>query len=830
MNAVLWSWRLAVRALLAPLAAVLLVVAIEGGALPAYQAYSVALAATYTVLVLSVGLLAGWAGIWSVGHPALFAIGAYTVAFGSSHGWALEPTVLVAMVLAGGCGAFLGFAGARFSVLYIALLTLAFSLVALEVINRWVDVTGGDQGAAVGELPSLFGGTLAGGGADAVVAAILTAGVVVGIAVLARSTSLRMRMVAAKSHPVVARSVGVAPEAQSALAFGVSGAATGLAGVLLGLITGFVSPETFSLTLGINSVAAAVLGGVGAVAGGVFGGVFLAFAPTLAGLLGIDQLILQGALLILTLLLLPTGVVPSLGALLRTLVRRIRPPSEAVPEPPPATADPPAVGSHTAELEVRDLGVAFGGLQALDGVSLTVRPGEVVAIIGPNGAGKTTLVNALCGLLSGGRTTGSATFAGADLFRVRATRRRRLGIGRTFQHAEVFGELTVAENLLCTSRWVTADRRRAVEALLAQVGLAGLGDRHPDQLPFGPQKRLDLARARAENARLLIMDEPFGGLDSAERGLLAAQIGRVRAAGTSVVIIDHVLEDLFAVADRVVAFDFGRPIGEGTPDQVMADEQVRRSYLGVTTAERLRPLVRAGAEPVLSLTGVTHRYGGVTALDGIDLVVRGGAVLAVVGANGAGKSTLGQILHGSLTPTAGERTVPEPVRSSLVPEGRALFRSLSVRENLEVAGYAAGVKGRELRSRIDDAAEWLPERVRTRLGLPAAALSGGEQQLLAVARALIADPRLVVVDEPALGLAPALVDEVYGRIAGLAEDGVTVVVLEQLLTRALTVAHEVVVLHEGVIGATGSPEDPSFAVRAERAYFGASSTEHPVRP
>ncbi|QJY47109.1 ATP-binding cassette domain-containing protein [Pseudonocardia broussonetiae] len=827
----LWSWRLLGRALLAPLAAVVLVLAIEGGALPAFQAYSVALAATYTVLVLSVGLLAGWAGIWSVGHPALFAIGAYTVAYGSAHGWALEPTVLVAMLLAGGCGAFLGFAGARFSVLYIALLTLAFSLVALEVINRWVDVTGGDQGVAVGELTSVFGlGVLGGGGSEAVVAAILTAGVVVAVAVLARGTSLRMRMMAAKSHPVVARSVGIAPEAQSALAFGVSGAVTGLAGVLLGLITGFVSPETFSLTLGINTVAAAVLGGVGTVAGGVFGGVFLAFAPSLADLLGIDQLILQGSLLVLTLLLLPTGIVPAVGSLLRTLLRRLRPAAVTTAQPPPPLDGPPVRRTHDAVLEVGGLGVAFGGLQALDGVSLTVRPGEVVAIIGPNGAGKTTLVNALCGLLSGGRTSGSATFAGADLLRVRAIRRRALGIGRTFQHAEVFGELTVAENLLCATRWVTSARRREAEALLAQVGLAGLGGRYPDQLPFGPQKRLDLARAMAERARLLIMDEPFGGLDSAERGLLAAQIERVRAAGTSVIIIDHVLEDLFAVADRVVAFDFGRPIGEGPPAEIMADEQVRRSYLGVTSAERPRAPAPTGAAPVLTLSGVTRRYGGVTALTGIDLVVRGGAILAVVGANGAGKSTLGQILHGTLAPTTGERTVPDLLRSSLVPEGRALFRTLSVRENLEVAGYAAGVKGRELRSRIDDAAGWLPERVRTRLELPAAALSGGEQQLLAVARALIAGPRLLVVDEPALGLAPALVDEVYGRIARLTEDGVTVVVLEQLLTRALTVAHEVVVLHEGAIGATGSPDDPTFAGRAERAYFGSSTSEDPVSP
>ncbi|MCE3552358.1 ATP-binding cassette domain-containing protein [Pseudonocardia sp. RS11V-5] len=814
------TWKVAVRAVLGPVAAALLVVLVESGLLPGYQAYSVALAATYTILVLSVGLLAGWAGIWSVGHPALFAIGAYTVAYGSAHGWALEPTVLVAMLLAGGCGAFLGFAGARFSVLYIALLTLAFSLVALEVINRWVDVTGGDQGVAVTELPSLTGaGALGAGGSEAVVAAILTAGVVVGGAVLARSTSLRMRMVAAKSHPVVARSVGIAPEAQSALAFGVSGAATGLAGVLLGLITGFVSPETFSLTLGINTVAAAVLGGVGAVGGGVFGGIFLAFAPSLAGLLGVDQMILQGALLILALLLLPAGVVPALGNVLRTLQRRVRrpggPPVVEIPDEPA-----PAPAAKRRTLEVADLGVAFGGLQALEGVSLSVSPGEVVAIIGPNGAGKTTLVNALCGLVSGGRTTGSATFGGVDLLRARATRRRRLGIGRTFQHAEVFTELTVAENLLCTTRWTTPARRRAVDTLLGRIGLAGQGDVHPDQLPFGPQKRLDLGRAVAEQPGLLIMDEPFGGLDAEERRLLAGQIQGLRAAGTSVVVIDHVLEDLFAAADRVVAFDFGRPIGSGAPDEILADDRVRSSYLGTTSARQPRTPTRAEGPPAIALSGVTHRYGGVTALDGVDLAVPGGVVLAVVGANGAGKSTLGQVLHGTLSPTAGTRTTDGAVRSSLVPEGRALFRTLSVRENLEVAGYAAGVSGRDLRSRIDQAVEWLPERVRTRLSIPAAALSGGEQQLLAIARALIADPRLVVVDEPALGLAPALVDEVYRRITGLAEDGVTVVVLEQLLTRALAVAHEVVVLHEGVIRATGSPDDTNFATRAEQAYFG----------
>ena len=210
------------RVLAGPLLAAALLVGVHGGIVPPYQSYTLALAATYAIVVLSVGLLAGWAGVWSVGHPALFAIGAYTAAYGSAHGWSLEVTALVAMALAGGCGAFLGFAGARFSVLYIALLTLAFALVTLEVINRWTSVTGGDQGVPVLDLPSALGlGTLGGGSTAAIDAAIVTAGVVLAVAVLARPTGFRMRMVAAKSHPLAARSVGIAPEAQTALAFGV---------------------------------------------------------------------------------------------------------------------------------------------------------------------------------------------------------------------------------------------------------------------------------------------------------------------------------------------------------------------------------------------------------------------------------------------------------------------------------------------------------------------------------------------------------------------------------------------------------------------------------
>jgi branched-chain amino acid transport system permease protein len=272
------------------------------------------------------------------------------------------------------------------------------------------------------------------------------------------------------------------------------------------------------------------------------------------------------------------------------------------------------------------------------------------------------------------------------------------------------------------------------------------------------------------------------------------------------------------VAHRVLAFDFGRTIGEGTPDTVLQDPKVRSSYLGSVDG-RTRPPEQVGDRSMIRLHRVGHTYGGVVALRDVDLDVRQGVVLGIAGANGAGKSTLAGILHGSLEPTGGERQSAGAVRTSLAPEGRALFNTLSLRENLEVAAYAAGITGAPLRERLEETVQWLPARLRDRMSASAGGLSGGEQQMLAIARALIVGPDVLIVDEPALGLAPALVDEVYDRLARLAHDGLTVVLLEQLLSRALSVCHEVAVLHEGVVAAHGRPGDPAFAALAEAAYF-----------
>lgn len=818
-------------------AAIATFASVSSGSLTGYASYTIGIASVYTVVVLSVSLLAGWAGAWSVAHPAFLAIGAYACAYGSQEGWSLEKCIVVAVGVCSVLGVALGFVGSRFNVLYIALLTLAFTLVTIEVVQASKPITGGDQGTAVLPLSSVAG-TINPGGLDASGLAVLFLGLMLILATVARSTDLRMRMVAAKTEPLVSRTLGISPEAQMSLAFAVSASTTGVAGVMLATMTGFVSPETFSLVLAINLIAAAVLGGAGSIAGAVLGGAFLTYAPDISRSVSVDQPFLIGGLLIVVLIVLPNGVVPTLSDLVTRLLPRSQRGSSMVHEAEGAAdvaAGEDGLGSLDSHvpgqaedvvLELDGLGVAFGGLQAVKDVSLTVSRGEVLAVIGPNGAGKTTMLNAVSGLTMGGKVDGEVRVGGRTLTGVRATRRRGHGLGRTFQHAELFSELTVTENVLATSRFGGRGQRVRVRTLLRLVGLEHVAHATPSSLPFGLQKRVDLARALAEQPQLLLLDEPFGGLDADERHLFARRIREVSAMGTSVVIIDHVLEDLLKVADKAVAFDYGGLIAQGTPTQVLEDPAVRASYLGLTD-RAARPVlsVREPGAPAISLKDVGHHYRGVSAVSGVDLEVRRGTVVGIVGANGAGKSTLGRILHGSLSPSEGVRlALPDgkssAPRISLVPEGRGLLRTLTIKENLEVAGYASGLRGKALRSQLEESMQWLPQRVADRRSVSAAALSGGEQQLVAIARSLMVRPDVVILDEPALGLSPAMVDEVYAKVAAMVNSGVTAVLLDQLLSRALQACSTVHILRDGAIVETGNQSMKGFAERAERAYFG----------
>jgi ABC-type branched-subunit amino acid transport system ATPase component/ABC-type branched-subunit amino acid transport system permease subunit len=549
-----------------------------------YQNFVITTVAVYAIVTLSVSELAGLSGIWSVGHMSFVAIGAYSMAYFSSRGLALPLIVLFAMAAAAAVGFLLGLTAGRFSVLYLAILTLALALVAGEVIGRWVAVTGGDQGEAVAPI-RVFGERLT---LDAITGlSVGTATVIFVIADLAARGRWGRRWLAVKNQRTAAVAIGLNPSVENATAFASSAALAAVAGIVLALQIGYISPDFFSLMNAINFIVASVVGGVGSIAGAVLGASFIVVLPEAARVTKDLQVIVFGVITIAVLLFVPEGIVPGLirrGAWPASL-RRLK------------VAQVPLMerhvdfawwlgerhGAESSELVVEKVSVQFGGLTALQDVALRIAPREVVALIGPNGAGKTTFLNVLGGFV---RPVKGALvrFGGHDLLTTSAQRRTQIGIGRTFQHAELFDDLNVLDTVTLAAgvqRRHHAERPAAIAAAaLDMLDLARYSGERPGSLPFGIQKRVDIARALATRPSLIVMDEPFSGLDLNEQKQLHELILAFRKGGISVLLVDHAVQEVLSLADRVYVLDYGRMIAEGSPADIRRSEAVKEAYFG----------------------------------------------------------------------------------------------------------------------------------------------------------------------------------------------------------------------------------------------------------
>ena len=409
-------------------------------------------------------------------------------------------------------------------------------------------------------------------------------------------------------------------------------------------------------------------------------------------------------------------------------------------------------------------------------------------------------------------------------------------------HTCTAGDLTRS---LLVPKWLRPWERRARTRALGLLRFVALAHRANDpagSLPFADQRRLEIARALAADPGLLILDEPAAGMHPTEVRQLVDLVQRVRSLGITVLLIEHHMEVVAELADQVTVLNFGRVIAEGTPEQIAADHGVIEAYLGEERREEpARPVVPAmGARdengvaiaPTLSLRALRVLYGGAPALDGVDLDVYPGEVVALIGANGAGKTTtlktisgvseLLKSVRGEIT-FLGDRIERLPAHSVArlgivhVPEGRRVFPESTVEENLLLGAYVR--RDRNVSADVDAVYERFPV-LGTRRHQPAGLLSGGEQQMLAFGRALTARPRLLLLDEPSLGLAPIIIDEVFDVLRGLAAEHVTILLVEQLATRALALADRAYILETGRIVKTGSAPDLARDPDVVAAYLG----------
>jgi branched-chain amino acid transport system ATP-binding protein len=547
------------------------------------------------------------------------------------------------------------------------------------------------------------------------------------------------------------------------------------------------------------------------------------FLPEVLAGLAEYRLLVFGAGLLIVLWAAPGGIA---GALARLMTPK-KPPPESKPDIDRALAH---ITGARGSLAAEGVRVAFGGVVAVAGVDMIASPGRITSVIGPNGAGKTTLLNLMSGFQR--PDAGTVRVGKHEITGFAAHDVTRSGLARTFQTAQPFANLSVLDNVrlgLLRGGWRGDAPADFARALLALVGFTGPDTRLAATLPHVDRRLVEIARALATAPAVLLLDEPAAGLSEADTAKLGGLLQRLAKAGLAVVLVEHDMSLVMSISDEIVVLDAGRRIAAGSPATVRNDPAVKAAYLGTTMAAGSTAARTAGA-PLLEVDGLSAGYGALAVLDNVSLKVGRGEVIALFGPNGAGKSTLMKALSGLIRPVCGtirladqdltSLSAPLVARSGLilVPEGRQVFPQLTVAENLRLG---ATRRNDFSMSEIEGMLQRFP-RLRPRLHTAAGLLSGGEQQMLAVARGLLARPEVLLLDEPSLGLAPAVVAELFEQFTRLRDEGMTLLIVDQMADYALAIADRGYVLGGGRVVAQGSPAELRGAM-LDDAYLGSAS-------
>lgn len=490
-------------------------------------------------------------------------------------------------------------------------------------------------------------------------------------------------------------------------------------------------------------------------------------------------------------------------------------------------------------LKAENLSMSFGGFRAVSGVSLQVAEGDIVGLIGPNGAGKSTFFNCLTGELT--PTGGSVFFDDIDVTRASPEEHARLGIGRTYQVPATFERMTVLENVMVGAFLRHPDRDAARAAALQVLDFTGLDERadHPAKgLGTPGRKRLEIARALAMEPRLLLLDEALAGLTPVEMQDAIELVRQIHQRGITLLIVEHIMEVILSLTRSAIVFHHGQIIAGGHPEEVVNNREVVEAYLGHSREDqrlqrrRAKRSIRREKDLKASL-GIEHlqvRYGDLVGVADVSVRVPEGAIVALLGSNGAGKTTTLNAVAGLVRPSAGTiRWQGDSIEHldafsivrrglSLSPEGWRLFAQQTVAQNLLLGATALRDRKRipELLEKVYTLFPNLAHRKKQR----ASTLSGGERQMLALGRALMSEPRLLLLDEPSLGLGPAIIEDLYETLLQLHDGGLTLLLAEQSVQLALEVADYAYVLQTGRTVLEGPAEELGRSSQVQQIYLG----------
>ena len=785
------------------------------------------------IAATGLNLLVGYTGLTSFGHSAWFGIGAFAAALAQRHLFAdqIAVPILCSMLFVAALSALVGALILRRRGVYFSLLTLALSALTYTIAFRWTEVTGGEDGLG-GITRGRIGPVNLN---DALVYYVLVASVALAtLYVMLRivRSPFGHVLMAIRENQQRAIFQGYPVERYKLVDFILSAVVTGLGGALIAFQNYFISADATSIALSGEILAMVVIGGMHHVLGPAVGALFFILFRELFSIWTPNWLLWFGLVFVGFVMFSPSGLV-GIGEQIR---RRFRPPLKedaamsrrkiydglALPSflRPQSTAG--------TVLEADCVSRNFGGIRAVADANLSVFAGEIHALIGPNGAGKTTLFNLVSGLYT--PSHGTIRLKGRDLHGVAAHRICERGLARSFQITNLFRNLSIYENLRLSVQawkpgrydiWRDTDHYAEVHTdtaeLIRFLGLEGIENVQAGDLSYGGQRLVDLGIALASRPQVLLLDEPLAGLAAAERERVSNLIKNV-ASNIPVLIVEHDIDRVLGFSHRVTVMNQGQILMAGTPSEVRADNRVQEIYTGTgipPVASRAAALVREGQ--VLLVDSINTFYGKSHILNDASLDVRSGEIVALLGRNGAGKSTLLKSVAGLVPPATGtiaftgidiaHMGAPDIARLGIgyVPQGRGLFAGMTVADNLALGRLARATDGKNgIVWSEDRILEFFP-RLKERMHVAADYLSGGEQQMVAVARALSGNVSLLLLDEPFEGLAPALTLELF-KVFDQLRQHISIIIVEHNLDLVLALADRVFVLERGAVFHQGSAQ------------------------
>ncbi|HEY3222328.1 MAG TPA: branched-chain amino acid ABC transporter ATP-binding protein/permease [Pseudolabrys sp.] len=785
----------------------------------------------FAIACMGLNILVGNTGLVSFGHGAWFGLGAYAAALSQRY-WFAGSVILPSLFAIAFVAAAAVLSGAlilRRRGVYFSLLTLALTALLFAIGYRWTEFTGGESGLGGVTRATVLGFDLERDSNYYWVVAALAMAVCFLLWRFHRSP-VGSVLVAIRENEQRARFIGYPTNRYKLIGFVLSAVVVAVAGTVSVFNHRFASAEPLSVAFSGDLIAMVVIGGMRSFLGPALGALFFILFREFLSIWTPHWLFYFGLLFIGFVVFSPTGLVGVAERLLAPLRRRE---IKAAAMAGRRTAEDRSLprnllrahDHNSLVLSARNLEKSFGGIHAVRGFDLSVRDRTLHALIGPNGAGKTTAFNVLSGLYA--PDAGSVELEGRSIAGLKPEDITRAGVGRSFQITNLFGGLSVEENVrlavqarsrmryaMWRSTASLSDIHVETAEVLGYLGLAGIESAEASSLSYGGQRVLDMGLALATQPRILLLDEPLAGLAVAERERIAKLIKTI-STEIPILLVEHDIDRVFRIADHVTVMHDGAVLVDGSVEDARNNDKVREVYIGSGTAAVAAEQRKSVVEPdrLLTVDSINTFYGKSHILNSVSFDVRKHEIVALLGRNGAGKSTLLKSLVGIARPEAGsirlleQETVGLPSAEiarrgiGYVPQGRGLFAGMTVADNL--------VLGR-LKRTGGDGIRWNDERIiavfprlAERWNTPADFLSGGEQQMVAVARALAGNVRVLLLDEPFEGLSPAVTQELFEVFDRLRSE-IAIVIVDHHLDLALALSDRTVVLERGSVTWTGA--------------------------